>query len=189
MGFAPSIWQLGILLKQGQNLYKKSVGVFRPSASRKNFWAANPNLLRAQIVELGESCLQLFTFSFQCLCCKNCWAANQNYLRAQHVGPAAQNLETFTDVLFWCLSANFQPRALRTRALYTEVCASCCHPSPSRTVLRAAASWRLLRAALMGARFSKPRVLHGLVVTGDSNLHKLRCIRARVIRRSTQNRP
>ena len=36
---------------------------FKSSASRKNFWAVNQNLLRAQIVELGESCLQLFTFS------------------------------------------------------------------------------------------------------------------------------
>ena len=186
MGFAPSIWQLEILLKQGQNLYKKSVGVFSPSASRKNFWAANPNLLLAQIVELGESCLQLFTFSFPCLCCKSCWVANQNYLRAQHVGPAAQNLETFTDVLFWCLSANFQPRALRTRALYTEVCASCCHPSPLEPC-RASRRRRDPPCAThaYAAQHAKPSV----TVTGDSNLHKLRCIRARVMRRSTQNRP
>ena len=83
-----------------------------PSASCKNYWAENLNLLRTQIVELGESCLQLFTFSFSshfpfsiCALRKNFWAENLNYLRAQHVGPAAQILKTFAVLLSWCFGA------------------------------------------------------------------------------------
>ena len=82
--------------------------------------------------------------------------------------------------------------ALYARA-YTKVCASCCHLSPPQGDLR---------AALMGARFSKPRALHGihacvahgghvsdvtlytaLRVTGDSNLHKLWCITRACVKR------
>ena len=78
--------------------------------------------------------------------------------------------------------------------VYTKVCASCCHLSPPQGDLR---------AALMGARFSKPRALHGihacvahrgghvcdvtlytaLRVTGDSNLHKLWCITRACVKR------